>query len=789
MAWHADADCEGVTAQARAQWLSEHQGLSPEQAQQQVMQQFPQVFGCALHWDDQKDCKGMKAADRAQWLVANMQLSLEAAQKRVMEEFPVVFAASPSPSGKDEEMVQGDLVPRLLKATPYPAGGPPATGPKAGSAEANPPTWPESVKIFRKGDDYAAIDQIYEEMKSLDKGQFSKSRYAIFFEAAPGKIHEVDVRIGYYTSVYGLGRHPADTEVRSVTSTNETPHPELGSLQNFWRSVENLQTGGHLTYCLEGKGGMLWAVSQAAPLRRVIVNNNLFLWYFRLPPQGVAATDGRYPNQGVVLDYDGWVKLGYVNPIGDFASGGYMANVKVNGEVNLGSQQQFFARNCEATKWAQGAWNFVFVGCPGAPHQQAPKGPVYNSLETSQVIAEKPFIIKESERFKLVVPSVYDHRSGVDFNVLEEEVRDFEGVFVAQPRDSAATINQKLAEGKDVVFTPGIYQLAETLEMNRSGQVLLGLGFATLVSPPSDTPCVQVGDTAAAARISGLMFEAFYRPLGGKNPQSLGAGPEALLRLGNGAASRDATRANCWTFIHDCFARVGGQEAPFTAKDELDDSRPCGEDALTEARCRNMVQINQPCVAGDNLWLWRADHWLSDRYLVYNHENFCSTGLHVAKQAHHVTMYGLFVEHVLSDMTLWEGEDGTTFFYQSELPYDGMDEATASSKSVAPFKSCGYRVGEDVQRHLAVGVGVYAYFRDHDVTVPAGIQAPDRDGVKFQNALTKFLNGGPKTFKEGQCLLQCEKRYGRIQCVIQKGSRKIGNNTDSDKDAPHWASG
>jgi len=140
-------------------------------------------------------------------------------------------------------------------------------------------------------------------------------------------------------------------------------------------------------------------------------------------------------------------------------------------------------------------------------------------------------------------------------------------------------------------------------------------------------------------------------------------------------------------------------------------------------------------------------------------------------------------------MTLWEGEDGTTFFYQSELPYDGMDEATASSKSVAPFKSCGYRVGEDVQRHLAVGVGVYAYFRDHDVTVPAGIQAPDRDGVKFQNALTKFLNGGPKTFKEGQCLLQCEKRYGRIQCVIQKGSRKIGNNTDSDKDAPHWASG
>ena len=115
---------------------------------------------------------------------------------------------------------------------------------------------------------------------------------------------QVDVRVGYYTSVYGLGRHPSDTkvlgrhtevfallsylffqwnsggliilimfhvdlwspfdpmkvfmfwwlsgtrkpvvpasQVRSLTSTNESPHPELGSLQNFWRSAENLHTG------------------------------------------------------------------------------------------------------------------------------------------------------------------------------------------------------------------------------------------------------------------------------------------------------------------------------------------------------------------------------------------------------------------------------------------------------------------------------------------------------------------------------------------------------------------
>ena len=84
----------------------------------------------------------------------------------------------------------------------------------------------------------------------------------------------------------------------------------------------------------------------------------------------------------------------------------------------------------------------------------------------------------------------------------------------------------------------------------------MGLGFATLVAPECDSACVQVADEAQGVRISGLMFEAFYRPL----PRS-GAGPPALLRMGHGGARRDASKATSWNFIHDCFARVGGQEA------------------------------------------------------------------------------------------------------------------------------------------------------------------------------------------------------------------------------------
>lgn len=58
--------------------------------------------------------------------------------------------------------------------------------------------------------------------------------------------------------------------MRSVTSTNETPHPELGSLQNFWRSVENLQTGGEMSsvQVSEARSPVLsWKFEEPSPRR------------------------------------------------------------------------------------------------------------------------------------------------------------------------------------------------------------------------------------------------------------------------------------------------------------------------------------------------------------------------------------------------------------------------------------------------------------------------------------------------------------------------------------------
>ena len=83
---------------------------------------------------------------------------------------------------------------------------------------------------------------------------------------------------------------------------------------------------------------MMWAVSQAAPLRRVHATAGLMLYEYQ-PPYDAAG----------------------------YSSGGFMANSQVDGEVYPGSQQQWFTRNSAVQSWQNGVWNHVFVGVAGAP--------------------------------------------------------------------------------------------------------------------------------------------------------------------------------------------------------------------------------------------------------------------------------------------------------------------------------------------------------------------------------------------------------------------------------------
>ncbi len=78
--------------------------------------------------------------------------------------------------------------------------------------------------------------------------------------------------------------------------------------------------------------------------------------------------------------------------------------------------------------------------------------------------------------------------------------------FIAQPSDSAATINTAIHSGKNLVLTPGIYHLDEPINVTRPDSVVLGLGFPTLV--PTNGNVAMTVASAKGMLISGVLFDA-----------------------------------------------------------------------------------------------------------------------------------------------------------------------------------------------------------------------------------------------------------------------------------------
>merc|ERR1711862_672153 len=134
-------------------------------------------------------------------------------------------------------------------------------------------------------------------------------------------------------------------------------------------------------------------------------------------------------------------------------------------------------------------------------------------------------------------------------------------------------------------------------------------------------------------------------------------------------------------------------------------------------------------------------------------ECMCKNALVV--EGDHVHMYGLFCEHTIEDLVVWKGEHGCVHFYQSELPYDVPTDAY-------DYYS-GYRVDDDVDHHIASGLGVYCNFTCADVRAPNGMEFPSKTNVVFKNPFTVFLNN-----------------RGGIVNVVQKGDTKIGDAVDKD---------
>ena len=222
--------------------------------------------------------------------------------------------------------------------------------------------------------------------------QFGTQRYALLFK--PGTYgtaaNPLNFQVGYYTAVAGLGASPDDVVINgSVNVYNQCAGSSCIALNNFWRSLSNLTI--NVTNPSFGcHTGEFWAVSQAAPMRRVHVNGLTTLMDYCTGPS--------------------------------FASGGFIADSKFDGSTVInGSQQQWFVRNSNLDGWTNGVWNQVFSGVVGAPAQcfpaQASCGGPYTTLATSPVTRAAPYLYVDSRgNYNVFVPAVQHNSVGASWD-------------------------------------------------------------------------------------------------------------------------------------------------------------------------------------------------------------------------------------------------------------------------------------------------------------------------------------------------------------------------------------
>ena len=492
-----------------------------------------------------------------------------------------------------------------------------------------------------------------------ERNQFGPERYAYFFK--PGH-YDLDVNVGFYTQVLGLGQTPDEVAVTGAVHSEANWLGHGNATCNFWRSCENMAVTPI------GPTPLHWAVSQGTSLRRMHIKGDLNLWD------------------------RGW------------SSGGFLADCRIDGQVNSGSQQQWFSRNAAWGSWIGHNWNMTFVGVENPPAGEWPQPP-YTVVADTPLIREKPYLFLDSRgSFAVMVPALQTSGSrGPSWagGPTAGKAVPLDRFYLAHAgRDTAATINAALDAGRHLLLTPGVYHLEASLRVTRPDTIVLGLGFATLL-PDHGTPALTISDVAGV-KVSGLVFDA---------------GPvesPVLLQVGEKGCSAD--HAKNPTFLYDIVARVGGATVG------------------TTSAC---MVINSSHVVGDNLWLWRADHGAGANW----NENKGKNGLIV--NGSDVTVYGLFVEHFQEYQTLWNGNGGRVYFYQSELPYDAPSQEEWQHGGVNGFAS--YKVADGVTSHEAWGLGVYGVFTRSPAQCANAIETPTAPGVKMRHMISVWITGQPGT--------------------------------------------
>ncbi|MEU1232118.1 discoidin domain-containing protein [Streptomyces sp. NPDC005828] len=497
----------------------------------------------------------------------------------------------------------------------------------------------------------AKLDEVFAQQESA---QFGSGRHAFLFK--PGTYNGLNAQVGFYTQIAGLGLRPDDTTVNGDV-TVDAGWFNGNATQNFWRGAEGLALN-------PVNGTDRWAVAQASSFRRMHVKGGL-----NLAPNGY-----------------GW------------ASGGYIADSKIDGQIGNYSQQQWYTRDSSIGGWSNSVWNQVFSGTEGAPAQAFPE-PKYTTLDTTPISREKPYLIWEDDQYKVFAPAGRTDARGTTWanGTPQGERIPLGRFYVVRPGTTAATINQALDQGLHLLFTPGVYHVDRTITVNRAGTIVLGLGLATIV-PDNGVTAMRVAD------VDGVRLAGFLVDAGTVNsPTLLEVGPQ------NASADHSADP----TTVQDVYFRVGGAGA---------------------GKATTAMVVNNDDTIVDHTWVWRADHgegvgWETNR---------ADYGVRV--YGDDVLATGLFVEHFNKYDVEWFGERGRTIFFQNEKAYDAPNQAAVQD---GPHKGyAAYRVDDSVTTHEGWGLGSYCYYNvDPTIRQDHGFRAPVRPGVRFHDLLVVSLGG------------------------------------------------
>ena len=536
--------------------------------------------------------------------------------------------------------------------------------------------------------------------------QFDSNRYSIFFE--PGtygsKANPLVFQVGYYTQVAGLGALPSDTVINGAIDVfNDlctAGTQNCNADDNFWRSLSNVDlnvdlpstTPAYAPPAIDAFGagcdntGEFWAASQAAPIRRTIINGSLLT-------QDYCANN-------------------------NFASGGFVSDSQITGDIDFFGNQQYLVRNSSiggASGCPNGLWNMVYSGVQGAP------APVFTGqcqqntvLPTSKVTEEEPFLYQNaSGKDEVFVPAVRTNSTGTSWSSGTEAGSSLQlsSFFIANPSTSVAAIDVALALGKNLVLTPGVYNLNAPIIVSRPDTVVLGLGFATLVPQKGNVALVVLPNKGV--KVSGLIVDA-----GPVNSPALVSVGTPLLP---GSAADPDT-------IQDVFFRVGGAEMTPTSATV----------SLLDNASNSII---------DDVWAWRADHGANASITGPNGQvgaswtyNKGDTGLVVT--GNNVTAYGLAVEHYQKSEVVWSGQGGTDVFFQNELPYDPPTQADWNESSTFTGYPA-FQVANNVKTFTSYGMGSYVVFINTPATlhVTDAFQAPAVPGVQFNNTFGVWISG------------------------------------------------